>query len=148
MYYPLQKQAERRENTTEYHSLYRGKVISKSSFVLVTAGWANLILALIYYLTDVKKIEFPFAEFPDSYFLLQLKDKEVLVNQFNGTIVSEVNYPFTAVISYYSLIFHTGQASIIWSIVLLLACIAILFFIQLLWLQNRRDSLPVTTVGF
>lgn len=79
-------------------------------------------------LSDVKKIEFPFAEFPDSYFLLQLKDKEILVNQFNGTIVSEVNYPFTAIISYYSLMLHTGQASIIWSIVLLLACIAILFF--------------------
>ncbi|WP_317614932.1 hypothetical protein [Maribacter aquivivus] len=26
--------------------------------MLVTAGWANLILALIYYMTDVKKIEF------------------------------------------------------------------------------------------
>lgn len=34
------------------------KALWTSSFVLVTAGWANLILALIYYLTDVKKIEF------------------------------------------------------------------------------------------
>ena len=79
-------------------------------------------------LSEVKKIEFPFAEFPDSYFLLQLKDKEILVNQFNGNIVSEVKYPFTAITSYYSLIFHTGQASMLWSIVLLLACFAILFF--------------------
>ena len=34
------------------------KALWTSSFVLVTAGWANLILALIYYLTDVRKIEF------------------------------------------------------------------------------------------
>jgi len=34
------------------------KALWTSSFVLVTAGWANIILALIYYLTDVKKIQF------------------------------------------------------------------------------------------
>lgn len=34
------------------------KALWTSSFVLVTAGWANLILALIYYITDVKKIAF------------------------------------------------------------------------------------------
>ncbi|MDT7828778.1 heparan-alpha-glucosaminide N-acetyltransferase [Pricia sp. S334] len=34
------------------------KALWTSSFVLVTAGWANLVLALIYYLTDVKGIEF------------------------------------------------------------------------------------------
>lgn len=34
------------------------KALWTSSFVLVTAGWANLILALIYYITDVKGIKF------------------------------------------------------------------------------------------
>ena len=34
------------------------KALWTSSFVLVTAGWANVILALIYYITDVKKIMF------------------------------------------------------------------------------------------
>lgn len=34
------------------------KALWTSSFVLVTAGWANIVLALIYYLTDVKKIKF------------------------------------------------------------------------------------------
>lgn len=34
------------------------KALWTSSFVLVTAGWANLILALIYYLTDLKGIKF------------------------------------------------------------------------------------------
>jgi len=34
------------------------KAIWTSSFVIVTAGWGNLFLALIYYLTDVKGIKF------------------------------------------------------------------------------------------
>lgn len=34
------------------------KALWTSSFVLVTAGWANIVLALIYYLTDIKKIKF------------------------------------------------------------------------------------------
>jgi len=34
------------------------KALWTSSFVLVTAGWANIILALIYYVTDVKGIKF------------------------------------------------------------------------------------------
>ncbi len=34
------------------------KALWTSSYVLVTAGWANLLLALIYYLTDVKGLRF------------------------------------------------------------------------------------------
>ena len=34
------------------------KALWTSSFVLVTAGWANMFLALIYYITDIKKIQF------------------------------------------------------------------------------------------
>ncbi|MCH7523927.1 MAG: DUF1624 domain-containing protein [Bacteroidetes bacterium] len=34
------------------------KAIWSSSFVLVTSGWGTLILAIIYYLTDVRKIKF------------------------------------------------------------------------------------------
>ncbi|WP_350289605.1 heparan-alpha-glucosaminide N-acetyltransferase domain-containing protein [uncultured Croceitalea sp.] len=34
------------------------KALWTSSFVLVTAGWANVVLALIYYLTDIKGIKF------------------------------------------------------------------------------------------
>ena len=34
------------------------KALWSSSFVLVTAGWANIFLALIYYLSDVKGLKF------------------------------------------------------------------------------------------
>jgi len=34
------------------------KAIWSSSFVLVTAGWATIVLATVYYITDVKKLKF------------------------------------------------------------------------------------------
>ncbi|WP_282116933.1 acyltransferase family protein [Cellulophaga baltica] len=34
------------------------KALWSSSFVLVSAGWANLILALIYYITTIRKVQF------------------------------------------------------------------------------------------
>ena len=34
------------------------KALWSSSFVLVTAGWANILLALIYYVSDVKGLKF------------------------------------------------------------------------------------------
>nr|WP_299386300.1 heparan-alpha-glucosaminide N-acetyltransferase domain-containing protein [Allomuricauda sp.] len=34
------------------------KALWTSSFVLVTAGWGNLVLALIYFVTDVKQVQF------------------------------------------------------------------------------------------
>lgn len=80
-------------------------------------------------LSQVRKIEFPFSTDVEDYFLIQLIDKEFTVNQITGEVLSEVHYPFTKLASYYSLVLHTGQGSILWAIVLALACVAILFFI-------------------
>lgn len=80
-------------------------------------------------LSELKKIEFPFSSDVEDYFLVQLKNKELTVNQVTGDVLSEVAYPFTKLASYYSLILHTGQGSIIWSVVLLLASIVTLFFV-------------------
>lgn len=80
-------------------------------------------------IAEVRTIEFPFSPDVEDYFLIQLKDKGITVNQITGEVLSEVAYPFSKIASHYSLILHTGQGSIIWSVVLLLASIAILFFI-------------------
>lgn len=80
-------------------------------------------------LAEVKRIEFPFSDDVEDTYRLELKTKELIVHQKTGEIISEIAYPFTMLTSYYSLLLHTGQGSIIWSIVLLLACIGILFFI-------------------
>ena len=80
-------------------------------------------------LADVKKIEFPFAEDPEEYYNLKLKDRELIVNQFNGEILSEVKYPSTLLLENLSLDLHTGRTNIVWAIILGIACLNILFFI-------------------
>ena len=79
-------------------------------------------------LDEIKQIEFPFTEDPNDYYTLYLKDKEIIVNQINGNIVSEYNYPLSKMFSYYSLVLHTGHGNIIWSFILLLGCLGILYF--------------------
>lgn len=80
-------------------------------------------------LSQVQSVEYPFSEFPEDYFMLKLKDREMAVNQFTGETLSEVVYPVTKILSQLSLDWHTGRVSVIWAIVLGLASINILFFI-------------------
>jgi len=80
-------------------------------------------------LADVVALEFPFSEDEEDYFTLQLKDKELIVHQYSGSVLSQVNYPMVTLLSDLSLTLHTGSGSIWWSIVLLIACLNILFFI-------------------
>ncbi|QHL89260.1 FAD-binding oxidoreductase [Nibribacter ruber] len=80
-------------------------------------------------MAEVESIEFPFSEDPEDYFTLQLKDREVAVNQITGDILSEVRYPTTQKLTTLSLDLHTGRTSIVWAIILLVASGNILFFI-------------------
>lgn len=80
-------------------------------------------------LSDVKKIEFPFTDDPEEYFIIELKDREVEVNQGTGLVTSEKLSPFRAQMAALSLDLHTGRINSIWAIILGLACINILFFI-------------------
>ncbi|WP_211267540.1 PepSY domain-containing protein [Pseudotamlana agarivorans] len=79
-------------------------------------------------LSDVKRIEFPFSDDIEDYYFLKLNDGEIYVNQYNGNIVSEQDYGLVSEASSLSLMLHTGQGSISWSLVLLVTCFAILFF--------------------
>ncbi|MBU2929929.1 PepSY domain-containing protein [Winogradskyella psychrotolerans] len=94
-------------------------------------------------LSDVKSVEFPFSDDIEDYFIVKLHDKELLVNQFSGAIVSRQNTTWTALLSNWSLILHTGQGTIVWSIVLLLASLAILFFMYsgfAMTLKRRKET--------
>ena len=81
------------------------------------------------FLSDLKKIEFPFSDDREDYFYLKLKTKELVVDQYSGNILSEIAYPLTTLISSFSLNLHTGRGNILWSIILLLSTVSILFFI-------------------
>ncbi|KAF2080041.1 PepSY domain-containing protein [Flavobacterium sharifuzzamanii] len=80
-------------------------------------------------LSDVKKIEFPFTDDPEEYYIIELKDREVEVNQVTGAIISEKHSPMTTQFAALSLDLHTGRINGIWAVILAIACINILFFI-------------------
>ncbi|WDF66207.1 PepSY domain-containing protein [Flavobacterium sp. KACC 22763] len=80
-------------------------------------------------LSDVKKIEFPFTDDPEEYYIIELKDREVEVNQVTGAVISEKRSPMTTQFAALSLDLHTGRINGIWAVILAVACINILFFI-------------------
>ena len=97
-------------------------------------------------LEDVKYVEFPFSDDIEDYFTVKLSDKEILVNQYTGAIVSNQNTSFVALASNWSLILHTGQGTILWSVVLFLASLAILFFMYsgfAMTLKRRKETAKI-----
>ena len=74
-------------------------------------------------------MEFPFSEDVEDFFSMKLNNKELLINQFTGKVESEIKYPTQNTLSKLSIMLHTGEGSILWSIVLALACINILYFV-------------------
>jgi len=80
-------------------------------------------------LEHVRKIEFPFSDDPGEYYQIALKDKEIRVDQETGGIIGSASYPLVTLASRLSMALHTGEGSVVWSIILLLASASILFFI-------------------
>ncbi len=77
----------------------------------------------------VRKLEFPFSSDVEDFFILDLKDRQLKINQKTGEVVEERRYPFVNTLSEWSFNVHTGTGSILWSIVLFAAAVNILFFI-------------------
>ncbi|QXP74742.1 PepSY domain-containing protein [Tenacibaculum sp. AHE15PA] len=97
-------------------------------------------------LNEVKSIEFPFSDDAEDFFFLKLKTKELIVHQYSGEIISDKNLSWVYILSDWSLFLHTGRGTIIWAIMLLLSCLAILFFIYsgfaMTLERKRKNSLP------
>ncbi|WP_026452671.1 PepSY domain-containing protein [Aequorivita capsosiphonis] len=79
-------------------------------------------------LTEVRKVDFPFSDDPEELFHIALKNKEIKVNQATGVIESSASYPLVKLASQLSLVLHTGEGSVLWSIVLLIASASLIFF--------------------
>ncbi|NMH87397.1 PepSY domain-containing protein [Flavivirga algicola] len=97
-------------------------------------------------LKDIERVEFPFSEAVEDYFFIKLKDRELLVNQYTGRIVSEQKSNFIALASSWSLLLHTGEGSILWSFILILTCMAILFFMYsgfAMILNRKKNSIKI-----
>lgn len=80
-------------------------------------------------ISEVQTIEFPFSDDVEDYFTVKLENRELVVNQFTGEILSEIPYSKTTLLTSLGLDLHTGRASGIWAIILAIACINILFFV-------------------
>lgn len=80
-------------------------------------------------LSQIRKVNFPFSKDPADFVEVALQDREVRIHQGTGQIVSSAVYPFAQVASQYSWNLHTGDGTIGWALVLLLASLSILFFI-------------------
>ena len=97
-------------------------------------------------LNEVKSIEFPFSDDAEDYFFLKLKTKELIIHQYSGEVISAKKLHITQILSDWSLFLHTGRGTIIWSVILLLSCVAILFFIYsgfaMTLERKRKSSLP------
>ena len=95
-------------------------------------------------LSEVETIQFPFSEFPEDYFTLKLKDREVCVNQITGDVLAQQLYPKTYSLAAFSLRWHTGRANAVWAIVLAIAAGYILFFIYsgfwITWTRIRNKT--------
>ncbi|MWB96479.1 FAD-binding oxidoreductase [Flavobacterium sp. GA093] len=90
---------------------------------------ANLNIFKTTLLADVQKIEFPFSDDPEEFYIIKLKDKEIEVNQITGAVVSEKHYPMAVLLADLSLDLHTGRTNMVWASVLGIASLCILFFI-------------------
>ncbi|QLG46284.1 PepSY domain-containing protein [Costertonia aggregata] len=94
-------------------------------------------------LKDVKSVNFPFSKAPEDYFEVSLSDREIYVHQYTGEVLSEIQYPFTVLASRWSTLLHTGQGSFLWSVILLLASVSILFFIYtgiVMWRRRTKNT--------
>ena len=78
-------------------------------------------------LSELRELEYPFSEFVEDYYLVRLRDKEVLLNQYTGETISEKKYPMVTLVSEWATVLHTGQGTILWSIVLGLGSLAVPF---------------------
>jgi len=80
-------------------------------------------------LSEVESIEFPFSSDVEDFFTLKLHDKEILVNQYTGEVLSEIKTPKVEAFLLLSSKWHTGKGSVLWSLILAVAGLNILFFV-------------------
>ncbi|WP_209406065.1 PepSY domain-containing protein [Pseudozobellia sp. WGM2] len=76
-------------------------------------------------LSQLRELEYPFSEFVEDYYIIRLKNKELYLNQVTGDILAQENYSVMQVITSWATVLHTGEGSIIWSIILGFGSLAI-----------------------
>ena len=80
---------------------------------------------------ELESLAYPFSPFPEDgdHYQIKTTDRDILIDQFTGKILSNYDYDFQHKLGVWSYAIHTGKGSISWSIILCMACCSILFFI-------------------
>lgn len=115
--------------TLEKFNFFLEKKASEPTNQTVSPAKATTNFFSTILLSEVKKIEFPFSDDPEDFYIITLHDREIEVNQQTGAIMSETLFPLQTIATEWNLDLHTGRTSVLWAIVLALASINILFFI-------------------
>ena len=80
-------------------------------------------------LSEISSVQFPFSPFKEDQYKLIMKEKELIINQYDGSILSSVDFSYLTMLSKTNYQLHTGSSSSIWAIILAITCVGILFFI-------------------
>lgn len=80
-------------------------------------------------LEDVKKVQFPFSDFPEDYYEVHLKGRNIAVNQFTGEVIATAHISTQKQWQAWALDWHTGRNSILWAVILGIGSGYIMFFI-------------------
>lgn len=94
-------------------------------------------------LSQLQRLQYPFSDFPEDFYNVKLKDREICVNQFTGDILAEVQYTKTYQLANFSLRWHTGRSGSIWAVIMAVTSGYILFFIYsgfTITLKRRRSK--------
>lgn len=81
-----------------------------------------------YHVAELKELVFPFSGFVDDLFELKLTNKELLINQITGEVVSEIQYPPTKKMSLLAFSWHTAEGQPWWAFLLGTSSLSLLFF--------------------
>lgn len=93
-------------------------------------------------LHQVRSIEFPFSKDVEDFYIINLLETSLEVNQYTGELISKRPESYLTALTALSIKLHTGQGSLIWSIILGISCVVILFFMYsgFLMTVNRRKK--------
>ena len=125
--------------TGVYLSLLRFSIIPEAESVLVrrtdnlasepALAFSEFDIFQEVKLADLRKLEFPFSPDVEDVFILSLQDRQLKINQKTGDIVEELRYPLINIFSDWNFNLHTGTGSILWSLILFVASLNLLFFL-------------------
>lgn len=80
-------------------------------------------------LGEVKMITFPFSPEPSEYFIVTLEERELYIDQFDGSVLYEKQQPSSETWVDFAFFIHTGGVGIIWPLILLIGSLSIFFLI-------------------